>query len=150
MGLVESEIIVNSDPASVFRIAQEVEKYPDFMPDVESARIIERRDDGYAKVAWVAHAKVASIDKPVKWIEESWWDEKSLSAKFNLLEGDYTKYEGDWEFTAHDGGTKIKLKVDYNLGLPLIGPLIVKLLDRIMQNNLDGMLGAIKKRAEEK
>ena len=36
----------------------------------------------------------------------------------------------------------------FDLGLPLIGPMIVKLLDKIMQDNIDGMLRAIKDRAE--
>jgi ribosome-associated toxin RatA of RatAB toxin-antitoxin module len=148
MGVVTSEINVSKDPVTVFSIAKEVETYPDYMPDVENVEVIERRDDGYARISWVGHAKVASIDKLVKWTEDEWWDRDTLTSRFELVEGDYKHYKGDWKFTASDSGTIIKLTVDYDLGLPLIGPMIVKLLDNIMQNNLDSMLKAIKEKAE--
>jgi coenzyme Q-binding protein COQ10 len=150
MGIVTSTIEVNADPKSTFNVAKEVERYPDYMPSVKAAEVLERRDDGYSKVRWVARAQVASIDKDIKWIEEEWWDEKSLTSRFDLLEGDYTHYKGDWGFTPSNSGTLIRLTIDYNLGLPLIGPLISKLLDKIMLDNLNGMLSAIKQRAEGK
>jgi len=149
MGLVTSEIEVGADTLTTFRTAIKIEQYPEWMPSVKSVKVLERRDDGYAKIAWVAIAKVASINKEVKWTEEAWWDEKTLSCHFELLEGDYTHYKGSWEFTPVEGGTKIRLSTDYDLGLPLVGPLIGKLLDKIMRDNLDGMLKAIKERAEE-
>ena len=148
MGLVKSEITVKADPVKTFRVAQEVEKYPQFMPDVEEIKVLERRDDGYSRVFWAAHAKVASIDKLVKWVEDEWWHEETLTSRFELVEGDYKHYFGDWTFENSGGGTKITLTVDYDLGLPLIGAMINKLLDRIVQKNLDSMLSAIKTRAE--
>ncbi len=149
MGVITSTIEVSADPLTTFKVASEVETYPDFMPDVKSVKILERRDDGYAKAAWVGHVSLASIDKDIKWTEEEWWDEASLSSKFELVEGDYKHYRGNWAFEDLDGNTKITLTVDYDLGLPLVGALIAKLLDKIMQDNLDGMLGAIKTRVEK-
>jgi len=148
MGVVTSEIDIAVDPISAFRIAREVEKYPDYMPDVEEVKVLERRDDGYSRISWVGHARVGSIDKLVRWVEEAWWDEPTLTSKFEQVEGDYKHYRGDWAFIPLDKGTRIRLTVDFDLGLPLIGPMIVKLLDRVMQNNIDGMLRAIKDRAQ--
>ncbi|HEX9745304.1 MAG TPA: SRPBCC family protein [bacterium] len=150
MGLITGKIEVGVDPAKAFEIAQEVEKYPDYMPDVKSINVIERRDDGFARVAWVGHVSVASINKDVKWIEDEWWDKNALTCTYKLVEGDYKKYSGDWNFTGTDSGSEIVLNVDFDLGLPLVGPMINKLLDRIMQDNVNGMLKAIKDKAEEK
>jgi len=149
MGVVTSEIDVAVDPKTAFRVASELEKFPDFMPDVEEVRVLERRDDGYARVAWVGHARLASIDKTVRWTEESWWDSESLTSRFEQVEGDYKHYRGDWAFTAVPAGTRIRLTVDFDLGLPLIGPMILRLLDNIMQKNIDSMLSAIKNEAEK-
>jgi len=148
MGIVKSEITVDAEPRKVFDIAREVEKYPEFMPDVKDIKVLERRDDGFSRVAWVAHAKVASIDKDIKWVEDENWNYETLSNKFELVEGDYKHYSGTWDFLPEGDGTRMVMEIDYDLGLPLIGPLIVKLLDKIMQNNLDGMLKAIKERTE--
>ena len=148
MGVVTSEIEVAAEPSAVFRLAQRVENYPAYMPDVKSVKVLERRDDGYARVAWIARAHVASIDKDIKWVEEQWWNPDTLSAKYQLLEGDYKHYGGEWTFTASAVGTKIRQRIDFDLGLPLVGALIGKLLDKIMQDNLDSMLKAIKERAE--
>jgi len=148
MGVISSAINISADPLSVFRVAREVEKFPDFMPDVKEVSVIERRDDGFSRTSWTARARVASINKNIKWIEDEWWDENSLSSKFELVEGDYKHYRGDWKFEPSDSGTLVTLNIDFDLGLPLIGPLIVKLLDKLVQNNTDGMLKAIKARVE--
>ncbi len=148
MGLVTSTIDVNVKPKPVFQVAREVETYPDFMPDVKSIKILERRDDGYMKAEWVGRVQVGSIDRDIHWIEEVWWDQDSLTSHFKMVEGDYKRYKGDWTFSPVDGGTRITLNVDFDLGLPLVGPLIRKLLDKIMKENIDGMLKAIKDRAE--
>lgn len=148
MGVVVSEIDIDADPQTVFDIASRVELFPDFMPDVKKVELIERKDDGYSRSSWVALAKVASINKEVKWIEDEWWDRENLTSKFEQVEGDYKHYHGDWTFTATDSGTHVKLTVDFDLGLPLIGPIIVRLLDNLTQSNLDSMLKAIKDRAE--
>lgn len=148
MGIVVSEIDIQADPQVVFDIASQVEKFPDFMPDVKKVELIERRDDGYSRTSWVALAKIASINKEVKWIEDAWWDSEALTSKFEQVEGDYKHYHGDWAFTETESGTQVKLTVDYDLGLPLIGPMIVKLLDNLVRNNLDSMLKAIRDRAE--
>jgi ribosome-associated toxin RatA of RatAB toxin-antitoxin module len=148
MGVVTGTIEVSADPAATFRVARKVESYPDFMPDVRSIRVLERRDDGYSRTEWVGHVSVASIDRDVRWVEDAWWTEDELRSRFELVEGDYKHYRGEWKFEAVDRGTRIILTVDFDLGLPLVGALIAKLLDRIMQNNIDGMLQAIKNRVE--
>ena len=148
MGIVISEIDINSDPQKVFKIASQVEKFPDYMPDVKKVELIYRNDDGHSRSSWVALAKIASINKEIKWIEDEWWDLSTLSSRFEQVEGDYKHYSGDWAFTKTESGTHVKLTVDYDLGLPLIGPMILKLLDNLTRNNLDSMLKAIKERAE--
>lgn len=150
MGVVVSEIEVSVPPDVAFSVASEVENYPSFMPNIKSVKVLERNDDGYSKITWTASVNVASINKDIIWTEEEWWDKPSKTCKFALLEGDYTRYEGDWAFTQIPNGTRIRLRVDYDLGLPLIGPLINKLLDKIMLDNLNGMLSAIKQKAESK
>ena len=151
MGLVKAQVVVDATREIVFEMARRVEDYPDFMPDVEEVSVLERNDKtGFAKVKWIAKVEVGSISKKVRWVEEERWDPKELKGDFNQLEGDYKFYDGNWRFgTTVDGKTALTLEVDFDLGLPLVGPLINKLLDKLMLNNIQGMLNAIKKRVEE-
>ena len=150
MGLVKVQVTVDAPCEKVFEMARRVEDYPAFMPDVEDVKVLERDDKtGIAKVKWIAKVEIGSISKKVRWVEEEQWDPKNLKGTFNQVEGDYKYYGGSWNFElSDDNKTKLTLEIDFDLGLPLVGPLINKLLDRLMQTNCQGMLDAIKKRVE--
>ena len=49
----EASIVVNAPVAEVFALARDIERYPEFMPDVKSIRVTER--SGRSQVSeWVA------------------------------------------------------------------------------------------------
>ena len=150
MGLVKAQVTVNAPREKVFEMARRVEDYPAFMPDVEEVEVLERDDSkGTARVRWVGKVEVGSISRKVRWIEEEIWNPKELKGEFRLIEGDYKYYGGNWEFEqTSDGKTVLTLNIDFDLGLPLVGPLINKLLDKLMLSNCQGMLEAIKRRVE--
>lgn len=151
MGLITAEVLVDAPKQKVFELARKVEDYPDFMPDVEEVEVLKRDDEtGVAHIRWVGKVEIQSISKKIRWVEESIWDSENLKSEFKLLEGDYKKYGGNWSFEeVEDGKTLVVLELDFDLGLPLVGALINKLLDKLMLTNCQGMLDAIKKRVEE-
>jgi len=150
MALVSSVIDIQKPAAEVFALASRVEEFPEFMPDVISVDVESREADGSTITRWKARVKVQSINKIVEWSEREMWDAEALSCKYEQVEGDFKVYYGDWSFVTLDSGaTQVTLNVEFDLGIPLVGPLIAKLLNRIMQNNCDGMLKAIKEKAED-
>lgn len=148
MGVVVSSVNIKAPVGQVFDLARKVEDFPEFMPDVKTVVVRERRDDGYTRTYWEAIASIQKIIKVIRWEEEERWDIENLSCSFAQTKGDYKHYNGGWKFEDTGGSTKVDLTVDYDLGLPLIGPLIKKLLDKLMQENCDSMLNALKERAE--
>lgn len=151
MGVVQAIVEINAPKLKVFEMASHVEDYPAFMPDVEEVEVLERDEkSGYAKVRWIGKVEIKSISKKVRWIEEERWDRQKLYGEFKLIEGDYKKYGGFWQFDDLDGGkTRLTLEIDFDLGLPLVGAIINKLIDKLMLSNCQSMLEAIKKRVEE-
>lgn len=150
MGIIVSSVKINAPVDEVFALARKVEDFPDFMPDVKTVEVRERRDDGYTKTYWEAIAKIQRIVKVIRWEEEENWDVEKLSCTFAQTRGDYKHYKGGWKFEDAGDATRVELTVDYDLGLPLIGPLIRRLLDKIMKENCDSMLKALKEKAEMK
>ncbi len=150
MGVVMSTIEIKAPVKDVFGLAQRVEDFPAFMPDVKTVELRERRDDGYSRTYWEAVVSIQSINKVVRWEEEEHWNSGDMTCAFNQTKGDYKSYSGEWRIEPSDGGSRVTLKVDFDLGLPLVGALINKLLDKLMRENCDSMLAALKERAEHR
>jgi uncharacterized membrane protein len=146
MATVESTIVIDAPVDEVYAIARDVERFPEFMDDVEDVEILE--EEGQRRVShWVG--LIEEFNRTLEWTEEDYWDDEEYSCRFQMLEGDFTAYSGLWIFEEDDGGTLAKLVVDYEYAVPLIGALIKKLLHRKVQENCDNMLEAIKRQAEK-
>jgi len=144
---IENTVLVNAPLQTVFAAARDQESFPQFMPDVESLTIVERSPDGSRTVSdWVAVA--SDFKLKVRWTEEDVWDEAAHELRFTQLKGDYTAYGGLWKFTEENGGTRFHSEIDYDLEIPLIGALLKAVVARLMRDNTQKILEAIKSRAE--
>ena len=146
MATVQSVLHVDAPVATVYEIARDIERFPEFMDDVVEVEILERTEERQVS-RWVG--LIEEFNRTLKWTEEDFWSEEERSCRFEMLEGDFTAYGGDWTFEEDNGGALVKLTVDYEYAIPLIGPLIKKLLHRKVQQNCDNMLAAIKTEAEK-
>ncbi len=147
MPRVESSIIINSGIDEVYKLAKDVESFPDFMSDLKSVTVLEKSEDGNRVVTeWVGIVK--EFNTTVKWIEEDIWDDQAYECRFSLIKGDYGSYGGVWKFTEVNGGTKWESILDFEYDVPLIGPLIKNLIAKKMKENLDNMLAACKRKIE--
>jgi ribosome-associated toxin RatA of RatAB toxin-antitoxin module len=67
-----------------------------------------------------------------------------------MIQGDMDRMEGYWQFTAIDANhARFESKVDYDLNIPMVGPMVKGLVKKLMTENLQTTLNAIKRRAEE-
>ena len=150
MGIVSAVATINATPEAVMAVAQKVEDFPQFMPDVVGVEILERNEaTGHSRVKWDAKVEVQSIRKPIRWVEDEFWKLDERTCDFVQVSGDYKKYSGKWVFEPlMDGATQVTLTTDFDLGLPLVGAIINKLLDKLMRDNCQAMLNAIKERVE--
>lgn len=145
MPQVKSETIVNAPLEKVYAIAKDPERFPELMEDVESVKILEREENAQV-VEWVGI--VPQFHRRVHWIERDEWDDSDHTCRFIMTEGDFDKYEGTWAFERTSGSTLMKLSFNYEFNIPLIGPLIQKVVLNAVQGNADGMLAGIKAAAE--
>jgi ribosome-associated toxin RatA of RatAB toxin-antitoxin module len=142
---VESVVHVGAPPDRVYAVAKDVERFPEFLPDVESVTVLER-DGSRVVSAWVG--LVREFNRTIKWTEADDWDDAARRCEFRATEGDWDRYQGEWTFDAEDGGTRVRLALDFEMNVPLIGPLIRRVLAKLVRNNCDRMLEALKARVE--
>ena len=147
MPRVESSVIINAGVDQVYTLARDIEQFPEFMPDVRKVTILERSSDGNRIVSeFVGYIKDFRVT--MKWTEEDEWDPEAKTCRFKLVKGDFKSYSGLWTFEPADGGTRFTSVIDFEYEIPLIGPIIKTLVAKLMKQNVDNMLAAIKGKAE--
>ena len=147
MPVIQSSIQIDARPERVYAVARDVERFPDFMPDVQRITIVEASADGRRQVvAWVG--LIPAFRLTVKWTEEDLWDDVERTCRFSQVKGDFTEYGGVWRFDARNGGTHFESEVHYELDIPTVGPLIKGVVKKIMTDNVSRLQSAIKQRVE--
>lgn len=145
MPRVESSIWIDAPVAHVYAVAKDNESFPEFMNDVESLNIIER--DGNRIVSdWVG--VISTFGLKIRWRQEDVWNEANASCQFHQVQGDYDSLSGTWNFVEERGGTRFDSVLEYEYVVPGLGPLVKKVVHGIVVKNMDGVLSAIKQRAE--
>ena len=143
MPYVETSIVIAAPARVVYELAKDQERFPEFMPDVESVSVVERHADRIL-TRW----KTLVEEAPIEWIEEDRFDDGNLRIDYKLLEGDLDKFEGAWTFEENGGETHVVLGVDYDFGVPTLAELIGPTLERKVRENSEMMLAALKSKAE--
>lgn len=144
MPQVGVEAFIRAPLAVVYALAKDVERFPEFMPDLESVRVLERKGN-CTVTEWQGRVQ----GRRIRWIEEDEWDDARYTCTFRQREGDFDRYEGTWVFRPVEGGCSTRLVIDFDLTIPLIGPLLANLVQALVRRNAENMLDALRRRAEE-
>src|SRR5688572_17135124 len=98
--------------AEAFRVVEKIERFPEFMPNVNSINLIEA--EGNRKVAaW----SVTIDDAPLDWVEEGIYDDKLYQVRFRALEGVFDRFDGYWQVSAEGEGSQVTFELLYEIGL---------------------------------
>jgi ribosome-associated toxin RatA of RatAB toxin-antitoxin module len=145
MPSVETSVWINAPIERVYAIAKDNRSFPDFMADVKSLDIVE--SEGNRVVSdWVG--VISAFGIKVRWRQEDIWDDHAYSCAFRQLKGDYDQLQGTWSFKEENGGTRFDSSLDYEYHVPMVGAVIKGVIHKLVIDNMESVLGAIKKRAE--
>lgn len=145
MPFVEVKLPVASRPEHIYPILKDMEKYPQFMSDLVSVEVIERKDNT-TTTRWVSNVD----GRIIRWTELDVFDDANMHISYKQIEGDLRKFEGEWRLNVLDGAsTEIALTVDFEFGVPMIAGLLNPLLKKKVRDNSMNMLKAVKERLEQ-
>lgn len=152
MPQVESHITMNAPLALVWELAQDVQKFPDIMPDLDMVRVLERQTltSVTTRVVSEWHGRIKQFNRRLDWTEEDIWNSENHTCSFWQLQGDWKEYGGEWSFVEEDGGTTAHLKVEYRFEIPLVGAVMKKVIHKLVQQNSDEMLQRLRDEAERR
>jgi len=143
MPYVETSIDIAAPRHAIYELAKDMERFPDFMPDVESVKILSRNGN-----KTLSRWKTLVEEAPIEWTEEDVFDDRNTRIAYRLIEGDLDKFEGTWTFDERDGVTHVVLGVDYDFGVPTLADLIGPTLQKKVEENSLMMLQALKRKCE--
>ncbi|MEX2356087.1 MAG: SRPBCC family protein, partial [Thermaerobacterales bacterium] len=86
MPLVEVTKLVRGPRAAVYAMASEMERFPEFMDDVVSIKILER-DDNTTVTEWVTNLE----GRRLQWTERDVFDDETYHIAYHQIEGDLKK-----------------------------------------------------------
>lgn len=138
---VRAERLIKAPAEKVYALAKDLEGLKPYLKEVESLKVLSQ--EGHrTRSEWVAVA----MGKKVRWLEEEEWDDQNLRNRFYSPEGDFDRYEGTWVFLPEGEGTRVVLSLTYELTIPIFGGLLQKLVQKLMQENVESLLKGLEER----
>ena len=144
MPRIEVSVNINKPKREVYKVIKDMEKFPNFMRDVKSLRIVKRVTDEHFITLW----EIDIDGAPINWKEEVFFNETIPQVKFNMMEGSYKKYHGAWSLQDSRLGSRLIMVVEFDWGIPILEKYVGKALEVKARRGLLGMIQAIKKEAE--
>ena len=142
---IEMSRHLNRPPVETFKVVEDLERFPEFMPNVNALTVLEA--EGNRKVA---HWDTTIDDAPLDWVEEGLYDKDNLLVRFRALEGVFDRFDGFWQVAPEANGSRVTFELIYEIGLPEIEEIVGPLLRERMIENAESMLAAIEQRVAEK
>jgi ribosome-associated toxin RatA of RatAB toxin-antitoxin module len=120
---VRSTISIDVDaPASlVFRLARDVERWPQLLPHYVRVRPLERDGDGCLTAEMVAHralVPILGLGLPVAWRSRTWSEPATLRLRFVHLGGATNGMEVTWRIEPSGAGCRVSIDHDFRPRLP--------------------------------
>jgi len=132
---------IKGDAAAGFAVMKDVERFPTFMPNVRSVRLLESSER-----CKVAEWEITLDGTPLSWIEEGVYDDDAHTIAFRAIEGLFDRFDGSWRIARGDDGCCISFSLVYEIGLPEIEDLVAPILKVRMIENAECMLDSLEAR----
>lgn len=139
MRAVTRSALVPYSPEQMFALVEDIERYPQFVPWVSAAQVLESGPDhvvGRLEMQWVGVRERFTTRNELK-------RPHSMTLKFK--DGPFRTLDGCWSFTPLPGGkgTRVTLDMKFEFANPMLG----LLLSRAFEKNCSELVDAFVKRA---
>jgi len=143
MKKVNKSVLIWYSPEEMFALVTDVTKYPEFLPWCDHATVLESD----------AHSMKAEVGISLGGMRKSFitrnTHEQGRRVTMELVEGPFSKLDGDWRFHPVGDGTqracKVELQLHYGFASRPLAALVGPVFDRIAATFVDAFI----KRAEQ-
>jgi ribosome-associated toxin RatA of RatAB toxin-antitoxin module len=138
---VRISTLVSGEPLSVYRVVKDVERFPEFMPQIRKIKVLWRLPTNRQIAEWEVEIEGTAI----QWKEEETYDDTQHTLAFRTIEGDY-KAEGRWIVEeVRPSQTRLTVEATFDWGLPRLGKHVAPVLERKAKEHLMRMVAALRR-----
>ncbi len=143
MKTVSKSVLIWYSPEEMFALVTGVDKYPQFLPWCDRARVLEH--DG--------NSMLAEIGIALSGLRQSFvtrnTHEQGRRVQMRLVKGPFSRLDGDWHFHSVGDGSqrasRVELKLHYGFSNKVLAGLVGPVFDRIAATMVDAFI----KRAQQ-
>lgn len=150
--ITHNEIRIAASPGRCFRVAADVERWPEILPHYRRVRFRRRDDFGRGLVEMAAYRPFGRLRYPVWWVSEMRSDESAPVVRYRHVEGITRGMEVEWRFHPDGGGVHVEILHEWSEGpnWPLIGRLAAdRVIGPVFIHDVAGRtLAGVKREAE--
>ena len=120
-------------PAQMYALVQDVNAYPEFLPEISRVKVLERSEDQVAAELEVHKGPVREKFATRNRLRPPHW------MSMELVQGPFKHLHGEWFFDAREDGrcTEIRFELDFEVkgfGLKMImEPIVGKMADKLVE-----------------
>ena len=143
MKTVSKSVLIWYSPEEMFALVTGVDKYPQFLPWCDQARVLEQ--DGSSMLAEVG---IALSGLRQSFVTRN-THEEGRRVQMKLVKGPFSRLDGDWHFHVVGDGSqrasRVELKLHYGFSNKVLAALVGPVFDRIAATMVDAFV----KRAQQ-
>ncbi len=138
MKTVSKSVLIWYSPQEMYVLVTDIDQYPQFLPWCDRARVIETDTAGMTAEIGIAFS---GIHQTFTTRNEHIEGQRVL---INLVNGPFSKLEGEWNFLPLGDGTqracKVELTLTYSFANTTLGKLIGPVFDKIAGSMVDAFV----------
>jgi ribosome-associated toxin RatA of RatAB toxin-antitoxin module len=143
MKTVHKSVLIWYSPQEMYALVTDVNRYPQFLPWCDQARVVESHASGMLAEIGIAFAGIRQT-----FVTRNEHVENS-QVNLQLVKGPFSKLEGQWNFHPLGDGSQRACKVELALNYGFDNATLAKLVGPVFDKIAASMVDAFVKRAQE-
>lgn len=143
MKTVQKSVLIWYSAAEMFALVTDVASYPQFLPWCDQASVVEEDTDGMTARVGISFAGLSQSFTT----RNTHVKDRKVSLK--LVDGPFSKLDGDWEFTPLGDGSQRACKVNFSLRYDFDNAALAALVGPVFDKIAGSMVDAFVKRATQ-
>jgi len=135
MPVVKKSALVRYSPAMMYRLVDDIESYPQFLPWCGGSEVLARSEDEVRATIEIAHGSLRRAFTTRNRLQR----DKMIEVR--LEQGPFRHLEGFWRFEAlADEGCRVRLDMDFEFSNRLVGMALGPIFNQVANSLVDAFV----------